>query len=57
MQNPSVKYTIGAVLLLIALVFVYRSFYGMRIPQAETGAEDNLVIGKGGMTAAEKLSY
>ena len=57
MQNPTVKYWIGGVLLLVALVFVYRSFYGMRIPRTETGTEGKLVIGKGGMTAAEKLSY
>jgi K(+)-stimulated pyrophosphate-energized sodium pump len=56
-QNPSVKYTIGAVLFLVALVFVYRSFYGMRIPRGDAGTEGKLVIGKGGMTAAEKLSY
>ncbi len=29
------KHTLGAVLFLIALVFVYRSFYGMRIPVDE----------------------
>ena len=57
MTNNSVKYTIGGILLLIALIFVYRSFYGMRIPETDTGAEGKLVIGKGGMTAAEKLSY
>ena len=56
-QNPSLKYTIGAVLFLVALVFVYRSFYGMRIPRGDAGTEGKLVIGKGGMTAAEKLSY
>ncbi|MGZ8898601.1 MAG: sodium-translocating pyrophosphatase [Limisphaerales bacterium] len=56
-QDTTAKYTIGGVLFLIALVFIYRSFYSMRIPQTETGAEGNLVIGKGGMTAAEKLSY
>lgn len=57
MTNEAVKYTFGGILLLIALCFVYRSFYGMRIPQTDTGAEGKLVIGKGGMTAAEKLSY
>jgi K(+)-stimulated pyrophosphate-energized sodium pump len=35
MKNQHIKYTIGAVLFLIALVFVYRSFYSMRIPQDE----------------------
>ena len=57
MKDGPAKYSIGAVLLLIALVFVYRSFYSMRIPRDDTGAEGNLVIGKGGMTAADKLSY
>jgi len=32
MENQAMKYTIGSVISLIALVFVYRSFYGMRIP-------------------------
>jgi K(+)-stimulated pyrophosphate-energized sodium pump len=31
-----VKWGIGAVLFVVALIFVYRSFYGMRIP-AEQG--------------------
>lgn len=26
------KHTLGAVIFVVALVFVYRSFYGMRIP-------------------------
>jgi K(+)-stimulated pyrophosphate-energized sodium pump len=29
------KHTLGAVILMVALVFVYRSFYGMRIPVGE----------------------
>jgi K(+)-stimulated pyrophosphate-energized sodium pump len=33
MENQHLKYAIGAVLFVIALVFVYRSFYCMRIPQ------------------------
>ena len=33
MVNKGLKIGIGAVLFLIALVFIYRSFYGMRIPQ------------------------
>ncbi|MCP5520850.1 MAG: sodium-translocating pyrophosphatase [Verrucomicrobiales bacterium] len=32
MQSQSAKTTIGAIFFLIALVFVYRSFYAMRIP-------------------------
>ena len=30
---------------LVALIFVYRSFYGMRIPEEDAGAEGVMVIG------------
>ena len=33
MTNSNMKYTIGGVLFAIALFFVWRSFYGMRIPE------------------------
>jgi len=33
MKDQNLKYAIGGVLFLVALVFVYRSFYSMRIPQ------------------------
>ncbi len=33
MTNTSVKYAIGGVLFIVALTFVYRSFYCMRIPE------------------------
>ena len=33
MKNQTQNYVIGAIFFLIALVFVYRSFYGMRIPE------------------------
>lgn len=33
MTNPGMRRSIGIVFLLIALFFVYRSFYGMRIPE------------------------
>jgi K(+)-stimulated pyrophosphate-energized sodium pump len=33
MPNLKMKYSIGVVFLLIALFFVYRSFFGMRIPE------------------------
>jgi len=45
MENAATKQWIGAVFFLIALIFVYRSFYGMRIPQQPAGAEGQLVIG------------
>lgn len=35
MQNQALKYGIGVVFFFVALVFVYRSFYKMRIPEAE----------------------
>jgi K(+)-stimulated pyrophosphate-energized sodium pump len=37
MTNPNLKLAIGVVFFIIALVFVYRSFYCMRIPE-EPGA-------------------
>src|SRR5678815_5053494 len=52
MQNTTGKLWIGGILFAIALFFVYRSFYGMRIPQTKTGAEGKLVIGEGGMATA-----
>jgi K(+)-stimulated pyrophosphate-energized sodium pump len=35
---------IGLLFFVIALVFVYRSFYAMRIPEEKTGTEDVLVL-------------
>ena len=45
MKNQNAKTAIGIVFFLIALVFVYRSFYGMRIPEEDSGAEGVMVIG------------
>ncbi len=36
MQNQGLKMAIGAILFVVALVFVYRSFYGMRIPEEKS---------------------
>ena len=36
--NPGIAMPVAAVFMLIALFFVYRSFYGMRISQTETTA-------------------
>ncbi len=36
---------VGAFFFVIALIFVYRSFYGMRIPEENTGVEGVMVIG------------
>jgi K(+)-stimulated pyrophosphate-energized sodium pump len=38
MTNANLKYTIGGIFFLIALIFVYRSFYGMRIPEESAGS-------------------
>jgi K(+)-stimulated pyrophosphate-energized sodium pump len=35
---------IGSVCLVTALVFVWRSFYAMRIPEEDTGAEGRVVL-------------
>jgi K(+)-stimulated pyrophosphate-energized sodium pump len=41
----STKTAIGAFFFIVALIFVYRSFYGMRIPESdEAGTDGNLVI-------------
>src|SRR5207249_2601068 len=44
MTDKVLKTGIGAFFFVIALVFVYRSFYAMRIPEEETGTENVLVI-------------
>ena len=54
MKDSPLRGWIGGVFLLIALWFVYRSFFAMRIPERPTGTEGTLVIGEGGMTPAEK---
>ena len=38
MSNVAMKQTIGAILFVIALCFIYRSFYGMRIPEDKATA-------------------
>ena len=39
MTNASTKYAIGGVIFLVALIFVYRSFYCMRIPEDKATAK------------------
>ena len=41
-EQQHVKWLIGGALFLVALIFVYRSFYGMRIP-----AEEGIKMKKG----------
>ncbi len=43
MKDQAVKTGIGVVFFVIALIFVYRSFYCMRIPE-DTAADGNLVL-------------
>jgi K(+)-stimulated pyrophosphate-energized sodium pump len=45
MKNQNWKTGIGIFFFLVALIFVYRSFYGMRIPEEPTGTEGVMVIG------------
>jgi K(+)-stimulated pyrophosphate-energized sodium pump len=45
MKNQNLKTAIGVFFFLVALIFVYRSFYGMRIPEEDAGADGVLVIG------------
>jgi K(+)-stimulated pyrophosphate-energized sodium pump len=45
MTSQSLKTGIGAFFFLVALVFVYRSFYCMRIPEEDSaGTNGNLVL-------------
>jgi K(+)-stimulated pyrophosphate-energized sodium pump len=44
MTDKSLKTGIGIFFFLVALVFVYRSFYSMRIPEEDTGTENTLVL-------------
>ena len=44
MTNKSLKTGIGVFFFLVALIFVYRSFYAMRIPEEDTGSENTLVL-------------
>ncbi len=39
-QAQSIKTLIGGFFLIVALVFIYRSFYAMRIPEEDLGADD-----------------
>jgi K(+)-stimulated pyrophosphate-energized sodium pump len=44
MTNKDAKLGIAIAFLLVALVFVYRSFYGMRIPERRAGAEGHVIL-------------
>jgi K(+)-stimulated pyrophosphate-energized sodium pump len=44
MTNQSLKTGIGVFFFVVALIFVYRSFYAMRIPEENAGTDTNLVL-------------
>jgi K(+)-stimulated pyrophosphate-energized sodium pump len=44
MTNQSLKTGIGVFFFAVALIFVYRSFYAMRIPEENAGTDTNLVL-------------
>jgi K(+)-stimulated pyrophosphate-energized sodium pump len=44
MTSRNVKWGIGTFFFLVALFFVYRSFYGMRIPDEPTGTEGRAIL-------------
>ena len=44
MKDQHLKSGIGAFFFIVALIFVYRSFYGMRIPEEKTAADGELVL-------------
>ncbi|MBI3849276.1 MAG: sodium-translocating pyrophosphatase [Verrucomicrobia bacterium] len=42
--QKSIKHAIGAFFFLVALIFVYRSFYAMRIPEEDTAGTDGTLV-------------
>src|SRR5581483_1567501 len=46
MKDANLRTGIGAFFFVVALIFVYRSFYGMRIPEEQTTAEAKSQAGK-----------
>jgi K(+)-stimulated pyrophosphate-energized sodium pump len=44
MTNPTLKTGIGVFFFVVALIFVYRSFYGMRIPEEDAGTNGTLIL-------------
>ena len=44
MTNQSLKRGIAIFFFVVALIFVYRSFYAMRIPEEDTGTDERLVL-------------
>jgi K(+)-stimulated pyrophosphate-energized sodium pump len=44
MKDPNLKIGIGVFFFVVACIFVYRSFYAMRIPEENAGTDTNLVL-------------
>jgi len=44
MTNQGLKTGIGLFFFVVALIFVYRSFYCMRIPEENVGTDDRVVL-------------
>jgi K(+)-stimulated pyrophosphate-energized sodium pump len=44
MHDKAMKTGIGTFFFIVALIFVYRSFYAMRIPEDKTSADDRVVL-------------
>jgi K(+)-stimulated pyrophosphate-energized sodium pump len=57
-EQASFKTGIGVFFFIVALIFVYRSFYAMRIPEENTGTENVLVLphNKAGETRINKVA-
>jgi hypothetical protein len=53
-QQQSVKTLIGGFFLIVALVFIYRSFYAMRIPEEDLSADSDAKPAAPASSPAEK---
>ncbi|MDR3378428.1 MAG: sodium-translocating pyrophosphatase, partial [Verrucomicrobiae bacterium] len=53
-HQQSIKTLIGGFFLIVALVFIYRSFYSMRIPEEDLSGEDHAKSAPATTTPAEK---
>jgi K(+)-stimulated pyrophosphate-energized sodium pump len=56
-HQQSIKTLIGGLFLIVALVFIYRSFYGMRIPEEDLSGEDNAKSSPASSAPAEKKTF
>jgi K(+)-stimulated pyrophosphate-energized sodium pump len=56
-HQQSIKTLIGGLFLIIALIFVYRSFYAMRIPEEDLSGDSEKGSGSGASTPGEKKTF